>query len=235
MAFLAAWQQLPSVQVSVAMASLGFDWLIVDLEHSSITTQEAEAIFIATERCRVKPFVRLPSADPYLARRLLDGGATGILVPVVENRKAYDEFAQHCYFPPKGKRGLGLVRANAWGNELENYYNHFSPMLIAQIETKTGADNIEEISSSEFLDGIMIGPYDLSASLNIPGKFNDQNFQTLCTRILKAAKGKNKLVGYHQVIPNVEELNEKFQNGYDFIAFGTDVVAIKHSLQGVKK
>ncbi|HBY55642.1 MAG TPA: hypothetical protein DEG23_02370, partial [Coxiellaceae bacterium] len=76
---LAAWQQLAAPQVTIAMASLGFDWVVVDLEHSSITTQAAEIIFIAAEQCNIQPFVRLPSADPYLARRLLDCGAVGIL------------------------------------------------------------------------------------------------------------------------------------------------------------
>jgi len=232
---LAAWQQLASPQVTIAMASMGFDWIVVDLEHSSITTQEAEAIFIAAERCNAKPFVRLPSADSYLARRLLDSGAVGVLVPVVESREAFDNFAQHCFFPPKGRRGLGLVRANGWGETLKGYFKDFKPTLIAQIETKIGVQNIQSIISSEFLDGIMIGPYDLSASLGTPGEFLGSDFKDICLSVTQAARNHKKMVGYHQVGPNLEELKKRIEEGYDFIAYGTDIVALRHSLKGIKK
>jgi 2-dehydro-3-deoxyglucarate aldolase len=232
---LAAWQQLPSIQSTIAMAQLGYDWIIVDLEHTTITTNEAESIFIAAERHGCKPFVRLPSADPYLARRLLDAGCQGILVPVVEDRKSFDKFAEHCFFPPHGKRGLGLVRANEWGKKLQEYYKTFSPIIIAQIETKTGSENIDTILESKFLDGIMIGPYDLSASLGIPGQFDDKNFVDICKKITDKTKLSGKLVGYHQVEPELNLLNARKKEGYDFIAYGTDVVALRYALQGVKK
>jgi 2-keto-3-deoxy-L-rhamnonate aldolase RhmA len=232
---LAAWQQLPGIQITAAMASLGFDWIVVDLEHTSITIQEAEAIFIAAERHGSKPFARLPSADPYLARRLLDAGAVGLFIPVVESREAFDSFALHCFFPPYGKRGLGLTRSNLWGANLTQYMDESQPTLIAQIETKTGADNIESILSSEFLNGIMIGPYDLSASLNQPAKFNTPLFKSLCQSILSSAKKNNKTVGFHQVSPDINMLRQKITEGYDFIAYGTDVVALRHALEGIQK
>lgn len=231
----AAWQQLPCPQVTVAMAALGFDWVVVDLEHSSMSTQEAESIFIAAESCKSKPFVRLPSADPYLARRLLDAGAVGMFVPVVESRGAFDAFAEHCFFPPKGKRGLGLVRANAWGEHLEKYFHEFKPTLIAQIETQKGAEDIKNILSSQFLDGIMIGPYDLSASLGKPGQFEDVSFKEICRFIVEEARKQKKLVGFHQVEPDPELLQRRIQEGYDFIAYGTDIVALRYSLKGIKK
>lgn len=232
---LAAWQQLPSPQATIAMASLGFDWIVVDLEHSSITTQEAESIFIAAERHNIKPFVRLPEADPYLARRLLDAGASGMLVPVVEFRETFDQFATHCLFPPYGKRGLGLVRANMWGENLDSYFNNFKPIIIAQIETKTGVENIKSILTSQFLDGIMIGPYDLSASLGKPGQFEDDTFKSICHFIINDARKNNKLVGFHQVEPSKNKLQQRIQEGYDFIVYGTDIVALRYALQGIKK
>lgn len=231
---LAAWQQLASPQVTVAMASLGFDWVVVDLEHASITLQEAESIFIASERCGAKPFVRLPFADPYLARRLLDAGAVGLIVPVVESKELFDNFSKHCFFPPIGKRGLGLVRANGWGDHLQEYFDKFKPIIIAQIETKLAVDNIYSILSSDFLDGIMIGPYDLSASLGKPRQFYDPTFKELCRLVRKEAKNKKKLVGFHQVEPNQKALELLMQKEYDFIAYGTDIVALKYSLKGAK-
>ena len=227
---LVAWQQLPSPQVTVAMASLGFDWIVVDLEHTSITIQEAEAIFIAAATYNCKPFVRLTSADPYLARRCLDAGAVGLLVPVVESLEEFDNFAEHCFFPPYGKRGLGLVRANLWGDNLESYFKNFKPIIIAQIETKNGALNINNILSSNFLDGIMIGPYDLTASLGKSGEFEDKDFKVICNSIFDATKKQKKIIGYHQVQTNPDKLKEYVNKGYDFMVYGTDIVALRHAL-----
>jgi 2-dehydro-3-deoxyglucarate aldolase len=231
---LAAWQMLPSPQVTVAMVSLGFDWVVVDLEHTSLTTQEAEAIFIAAEKYGCKPYVRLPSIDPYLARRMLDAGAQGVILPVVEDRKFFDQFASHCFFPPKGKRGLGLVRANLWGEQLKEHFENFQPQIIAQIETRTGAQNIDEIIKSPFLDGVMVGPYDLSASLGKAGQFEDPEFLEYVNHIFQKAKTNNKSIGYHQVQPDLGELKKRCQEGYDFVAYGTDVVALRHALKGIK-
>lgn len=233
--FLVAWQTLSSPQVTMAMGSLGFDWIVVDLEHASITTQEAESIFIASERCGCKPFVRLPSADPYLARRMLDAGAQGLLMPVVEERTHFDAFAQHCFYPPRGQRGLGLVRANLWGKNFDSYFKDFKPTLIAQIETVKGAENINDILASTFVDGVMVGPYDLSASLHKAGEFEDPEFIKLKNNILKAAKGHNKMTGCHQVIPDIKAFETAVKEDYDFVAYGTDIVALSHSLAEIKK
>lgn len=232
---LAAWQMLPSPQVTAAMAGLGFDWIVVDMEHSSITTQETEAIFIAAERYGAKPFVRLPAADPYLARRMLDAGAQGLLVPVVEERAEFDSFAEHCFFPPHGRRGLGLTRANQWGGAFDDYLRNFRPTVVAQIETRKGANNIDSILASPYLDGIMIGPYDLSASLGKAGQFDDTEFMALRQHILDTARKAKKITGYHQVAPDLTELNQRRAEGYDFVAYGTDLVAIRHALKGIKE
>ncbi|HBY55641.1 MAG TPA: hypothetical protein DEG23_02365, partial [Coxiellaceae bacterium] len=156
--------------------------------------------------------------------------SVGILVPVVESREKFDEFAIHCFYPPVGKRGLGLVRANFWGDSLDKYFNDFKPTLIAQIETQEGAKNIEEILLSPFLDGIMIGPYDLSASLHKPGKFKDKEFKKTCDSILIAAKKHQKKIGYHQVQPDLSELKKRIDEKYDFVVYGTDIVAMRHAL-----
>lgn len=233
--YLAAWQQLPCPQISAAMASLGFDWLVIDAEHSSITIQVAEHCFIAAERHGCRPMVRLPQACPYTARRYLDAGAQGLIVPVVEEREGFDTFAQHCYFPPKGKRGLGLVRANLWGGVLQEYINEFEPTIIAQIETQKGANNCQQILASPYVDGIMIGPYDLSADLGCPGDFSNPDFVEICREIRNNVKNSGKMLGFHQVASDEQQLKQRLQEGYDFIAYGTDLVAMRSALVAVEQ
>ena len=234
MTVLVAWQQLASPQVTIAMSTLGFDWIVLDLEHTSVTTQEAETIFIAAERCGVKPFVRLPSADPYLARRFLDAGAAGLFVPVVESLLQFDDFAQHCVYPPDGKRGLGLVRANQWGDHFDDYLQNFKPIIIAQIETQLGCNNIKEILSSKFLSGVMVGPYDLSADLGIPGQFDDVRLKQLCQLTVEQVRAAGKMIGSHQLKPDPSALSLRINEGYDFVIYGADIIALRYALEGIK-
>lgn len=229
---IVAWQQSSSHHITSAMASIGFDWLVIDLEHSAISLNEIEPIFLAASNNGAKPFARLPSHDPFLARRLLDSGAEGLFIPVIETLEEFESFAKHCFFPPKGRRGVGLVKANNWGDKFEEYYSNFDPILIAQIETKLGAENISSIVQSECLSGVMIGPYDLSASLGTPGNFEDANFKSACTKIISTTKEFNKDIGFHQVKPVKEELIKRQEEGYDFIIYGTDIIALKHAFEG---
>jgi len=234
-ATVGVWQMTSDVSTTCVMASLGFDWIVVDLEHSMIDLGRVESIFIAAERYDVVPLVRLPNMDPYLARRLLDSGAQGILIPVVEEAKKLSNFIKHCLYPPKGKRGLGLIRANLWGDELEKYYAEFKPLIIPQIETLKGYDNLEEILDEDAVDGIFIGPYDLSASIGLPGDLEHPKMKKILSDIKKTTLKKNKFVGIHQVEPDKESLNKKIEDGYNFVAFSTDTVAIRYALQGILK
>ena len=232
-ATIGAWQMTGDVNTTCVMASLGFDWIVVDLEHSMIDLGRVESIFIAAERYDVVPLVRLPNMDPYLARRLLDSGAQGILIPVVEEAENLSEFIEHCLYPPKGKRGLGLIRPNLWGDELEKYYAEFKPLIIPQIETLKGYENLGEILDEDAVDGIFIGPYDLSANIGLPGQLEHPKMKKILSGIKKITSEKNKFVGIHQVEPDKESLNNKIEDGYNFVAFSTDTVAIRYALQGI--
>src|SRR5687768_2627959 len=113
---IGAWQLLLSAPLTEVMASLGFAWLALDLEHGGATVADAEVSFMAAERHGVEPFARLVSADPHTARRLLDLGATGLIVSTVEDANAFKQFAQYCLYPHAGgRRGVGLPRCTRWG------------------------------------------------------------------------------------------------------------------------
>lgn len=232
---IGAWVSLPSLQAADAMLSCGFDWVVVDLEHGSLSIRDAVDVFIAAERRGVMPFARLPQADPYLARRLLDGGAAGLMVPVSENAKTFAQFAAHCLYPPEGRRGVGLSRTNLWGDTFTSYLNDFAPILIAQIETVIGVNAAADIAALDVVDGVFVGPYDLSLSLGENGDFTTPAFTKAWRKILNACKASKVAVGIHQVELDPKALQARFEEGFDFVAYGTDTLAMRHAFTGIRE
>lgn len=230
---IGAWLQSPSPTIAEVMATCGFDWMAVDMEHGIANLEQASMVFAVCERHGVSPLVRLPSADPYLARRLLDAGAEGLLVPVVEEAGAFNEFMSHCLYPPEGRRGVGLVRANQWGERFEDYSKNFTPVLVPMIETKKGVDAAAEIAALSGVDSLFLGPYDLSADLGGAGDFEAPAFIKAVSQVKDACIDNAKAAGIHQVEPDRAALDERIEQGFRFLAYGTDVVAIRHAFQGI--
>lgn len=227
---IGAWSTVPSPAVAEAMASCGFHWLAVDLEHSAIDSADVLPIFLAAERHGVAPFVRLPSADPYLARRYLDSGAAGLIVPVVESADAFARFAHHCAYPPAGRRGACLSRANGWGDGFDAYNRDFQPVLVPQIESRAGLAEVEAIAALDCVDALFIGPYDLSADLGTPGRFDTADMVAAMDRVLAACARHGKAPGLHQVATDPQVLRSRIDQGYRFVAYGTDMTAMRAAL-----
>lgn len=228
---IGGWLSIPSPIVADAMASLGFDWIAVDLEHGTMGVDAAAAVFIACERHGCVPMARLPSADPYLARRLLDAGAGGLVVPVVESAEAFAAFARHCAYPHAGgRRGVGLSRANQWGARFQTYLDDFRPVLVPQIETAKGVAAADALAALPEVDALFLGPYDLSADLGRAGDFSTPEFIAASKAVLDACARHGKAPGGHQVKPDRTELVAKIAEGFRFVAYGSDVLAMRHAL-----
>lgn len=210
------------------MASCGFHWAAVDLEHGTMTLDQTEACFIAIERHGVAPFARLPCADPYMGRRLLDAGAAGLLVPAVEEAEAFVEFTQHCLY--SGKRGAGLSRCNNYGDDFDAYFNDYRPILIPQVETKKGVEAAASLAAIAEVDGLFLGPYDLSADLGTPGDFTTEDFIQAAAKVRQACEENGKAIGIHQVNPDAAELKARVAEGYRLIAYTTDIIAMRSAL-----
>lgn len=223
------WIAVPSPVLAQAMVSCGFHWAAVDLEHGTMSAEDAQAVFIAIERAGAVPFARLPSADPYLARRLLDAGAGGLIIPVVEDVAAFSEFSRHCLYPPHGRRGVGLSRANLWGDSFESNLG-FRPILVPQIETRAGVAAAAGLAALPEVDALFLGPYDLSADLGAPGIFDTAEFVAARDAVKAACAAAGKAVGIHQVAPDPEQLRQRVVEGFGFIAYSTDVLAMRAAL-----
>lgn len=227
---IGAWLTVPSVKVADAMASCGFHWLAVDLEHGTTSLETAEACFVAAERNGVAPFARLPGADPFMARRLLDAGAVGLIVPVVEEAAAFEAFAAHCLYPPDGRRGVGLSRCNGYGDHFQEYLTGFRPVLVPQIETAKGVTAASVIAGLDCVDAVFLGPYDLSADLGVAGDFAAPAYAAALGQVRNACAAAGKPVGIHQVSPDAAQLQARIAEGYRFIAYATDVIAMRAAL-----
>ena len=228
---IGGWITAPIPVVAEAMAKLGFHWVAVDMEHAPISEGDLQGVFIALEKYDVAPMVRLPFADPSLGRRVLDAGAAGLIVPAVEDAIEFGEFAAHCFYPPKGTRGVGLSRCNGWGETFEDYLENFQPVLIPQIETVHGVAAAREILELDEVDAIFVGPYDLSANLGERGDFSAAEFKKSMEAIRHACTSAMKPAGIHQVDPDPNALRNQVEAGFRFVAYGTDMIAMRSALE----
>ena len=231
---IGGWVTANSSLVTEAVASCGFDWVAIDMEHGISSLSDAISSIAVCERYGVEAFIRLPSADPFLARRLVDGGAKGLLVPVVEDAELLSGFTQHLRYPPSGRRGTAVVRANLWGDRFDDQIPSFQPAIIAMIETTQGVDVAQNVAALEDVDALFIGPYDLSASLGTPGNFATQEFDSAMKAISDAAEQNNIALGYHQVATDTSELQRLFQDGFSFVAYGLDLHTMREAMKGFK-
>jgi len=230
---IGGWLGTESVLVAEALASCGFDWVAIDMEHGTAGVEHAANIFTAIQNQGASSLVRLPSADPYLARRLLDAGVDGLIIPVVEDVAEFSKFSQHCLYPDAGTRGVGLARCNLWGDTFDDYFENFSPVLIPQIETAKGATNADAVAALPEVDGLFIGPYDLSADLGVAGQLTSPMLAESIAKVNAACAVHGKAFGCHQVPPDMAALQSKIDEGFRFIAFATDLGAMRHAFSGL--
>ena len=223
---IGSWLSIPSPVVAEIMAQAGFPWLVVDMEHSVIDLETMQAMFLAMELNKCIPLVRLSGKDPNQAKRVLDAGAYGIIAPMVNTAEEAEMMVNSVKYPPWGKRGVGLARAQGYGMKFDDYMEQFNKhsIVILQIEHKDAVENIDAILSVKGIDGIIIGPYDLSGSYGIPGKLNNPLIVEAEQIVLDAANKYGIPAGIHVVHPNTELLLTKVKKGFKFIAYGVDML-----------
>ena len=220
-----SWITLANPGIAEIMARAGFDWLVVDLEHSVITIREAEELIRVIELNGVCPLVRLSSNNEVQIKRVMDAGARGVVVPMVNSRKEAENAVASVYYPPLGRRGVGLARAQGYGTDFEEYKTWLEKeaVLIVQVEHIQAVENLESILSVDQVDGFMVGPYDLSASLGIPGQFENPLFLNAMEKIKEIGIHSAKSPGIHVVEPDINAFQEKIDQGYRFMAYSLDI------------
>lgn len=222
---LGSWMSLGHPAVAEMICNAGFEWLAIDLEHSMIDLQRCEELIRVVDLMGRTPLVRLSSNDAVQIKRVMDAGAHGIIVPMVNTRQDAEQAVAAAYFPPVGLRGVGLARAQGYGSSFKSYHESTvgsRTVVIVQIEHKTAVANLEEILSVKGVDAFLIGPYDLSMSLGIPGDFSHPLMVATLKRVTEVGKKLGKTCGIHIVEPDQKALKDRFAEGYRLIAYSVD-------------
>lgn len=222
---IGSWITIAHPAVAEIMSNVGFDWLTIDLEHSVISLREMEELVRIIDLSGVTPLVRLTSNNPNQIKRVMDAGSHGIIVPMVNTVEEAQNAIDAVRYPVRGNRGIGLARAQGYGVTFKDYlkWQEEKSIVIVQIEHVEAVNNIEEILSVEGVDGYIIGPYDLSGSMGIPGEFNHKNLLNAINRVDEAARRLKKPGGIHIVEPDREQLKSKIDDGHKFIAYSVDI------------
>ena len=238
---IGSWVTINNSSVAEIMADAGFDWLCVDLEHTITDYAEAQQIIIAIQSKGLKAYVRVGENNARIIKRVLDAGADGIIVPSVNSAVEAQKAVDSIKYPPEGKRGVGLARAQSYGFNFENYRDVKSKeiKLIVQIEHINAIKELDAIIQIDGVDGTFIGPYDLSGSMGKPGQWDEPDVKTALKIYEETAKKYNKLIGFHVVTPDYSLVEDKINQGYNFIAFGFDAMflgtMVRNQLKMLKK
>lgn len=217
------WLGLPDSSCAEICATAGFDWLLIDCEHACYSERDVLQHLQAIAPYPSAPLVRAASQDPSHLKKLLDIGAQTLMIPMVDSADQAAALVQAVNYPPLGVRGLGtsMARAARW-NGVPDYLLKANEeiCLIVQAETQQALENLEAILAVEGVDGVFIGPSDLSASMGLIGQANHPDVVDRVCKGLKTISDAGKTAGVLAVTPDLAAQYEKA--GAHFIGVGVD-------------
>jgi len=220
---LGTWITISHPETVEILSNMGFDWFVFDMEHAPLTIKDIEIMLMALKGSDVIPIIRVPWNDPVYIKRALDLGVAGVLVPWVNSKNEAMEAVRAVRYPPEGIRGVGPRRCVMYGLwDSVEYFNKWNKkcILIVQVETKEAYKNLEDILSVDGINGIFVGPSDLSASLGMYGKIDSPKFIEILKYIVSKALKYDKVAG---IMTKTPEFAAKAINmGYNFISLSHD-------------
>ncbi|MBL7766646.1 MAG: hypothetical protein JNJ58_11160 [Chitinophagaceae bacterium] len=206
-------------QVHSQLSLLGYDFLFIDLEHGHVSDSCIRTL-IQTRSVSCKMFIRISEINERCIKHALDLGCDGLIAPRVENREEIQTLIEYSYYPPLGKRSVGFCAANQYGLRFKEYTDHFRPTLLPQIESVKGLEILPELMASPEINGIFVGPYDLSMSLGVPSQFESEIFQKAYESIRTSCRTHQK--EFCTFSSNVQHAQNEMHKGADRIALGVD-------------
>lgn len=228
-----AWMSFAHPSIAEIFSSGDFDFLAIDMEHTTISLEQAQRIIAASQSSGVPCLPRPVSHSNDWIKPLLDSGADGIIAPLVNDFETSTNLSDLIKYPPEGKRSFGVNRAHGYGKNFEKYISEWNEdsLYIAQIESVHGLKNIDQILKTKNLDGVMIGPYDLSGSLGVPEQIQHQLVLDAEKVIIEACKRVGKSCGTQLAQFNELNIQVALSKGYTFIIASSDLFILNEWTQ----
>ena len=224
---IGCWLSLANSFSTEAMGTTGFDWLLVDSEHSPNDIRSLREQLIALDSSPSTAVVRVPIGETWIIKQVLDIGAQTILVPMVESAEEARELVRACRYPPDGIRGVGYVTSRAGGfGTIPDYGKTADEQicLLVQVENRAGLDALDEILEIDGIDGVFIGPADLSADLGHMSDMMHPDMQKVIMGSIEKIAASGKAAGILSL--NDEMTQKSLDAGARFVAVGIDMVTL---------
>lgn len=225
------WTSLSDPAVAEIAADAGFDFVVVDTEHTPLRLESVADCLRAVDAKDGHSVVRAPWNDPVRIKRLLDLGPDGLLVPMVDTAAEAQEAVSATRYPPEGERGVAAARAADYGRNFESYVEaeHRNLSVVLQIESADAVENAADIAAVDGVDALFVGPADLSASLGVFGEWTNEAFLEAVDRVLEAGEETGVPVGTLGTDP--DEIRALGSLGFDYVVAGVDFVQLVEGQQ----
>lgn len=223
---------LNSTEVAEILSQQGFDWIFIDAEHGALSTHNLQQLTqIVQKHCL--SIVRVPDNNPTWIKKILDTGCDGIIIPQVKTAIDAQNAIKAAKYPPQGQRSVGIARAQGYGLAFNEYVANANKdvAIIIQIEHIDVVENLDDILKVKGIDGVLIGPYDLSGSMNMLGEVSSKPVQDVINVI--RAKCKEYLTPYGIFVMKPEAAKLEKTNGCSFIAIGIDTILIGEAAKNI--
>ena len=227
-----SWIQIgPYSALAEILSNVGFDWLSVDCEHSDIDVEGFTALARGMYGRGTVPMVRVRENDMLAIRQMLDAGAQGVIVPLVNTAEDARRAVAAAKYPPQGVRGFCFSRMNEFGTKFAEYAASANENIavVVMIESKQAVENIDEIMSVDGVDGVLIGPYDMSGSYGVTGDTSHPLIKGACRAVVEGCRRHGKSAGLHLVKPDEAAITATIAEGFTFIALGVDMIFIQQA------
>lgn len=236
----AGWVSYAHPSITETFARAGFDFMVIDMEHSTISLEQGQRIIAASQSEGVPCLPRPVSHSNDWFKPLLDSGADGMLVQMVNTPEEVEALLGHLKYPPVGRRTYGVNRGQAYGFDFDTYiknWNETSSVLL-QIESIKAVENIDRLLAFDQVDGVMVGPYDISGSLGVPGQTTHPLVIEASRKVIDACKRFGKSCGTQVSDVSVENTQALFDLGYTYAILGSDLFVLwkwAERMQGIMK
>jgi 2-keto-3-deoxy-L-rhamnonate aldolase RhmA len=222
------WVSYADRGIAETFAMAGFDFVAIDMEHTTISLEEARGIITAVQSQGVNCLPRPVSHNNDILKPLLEAGADGMLIQMVNTPQEVEQLIAHLKFPPEGRRSYGVNRAHGYGFDFDPYitsWNETSSFII-QVESITAVENIDALLQYDEVDGVMVGPYDISGSLGVPGQINHPLVREAARKVVEACQRHGKSCCTQVADVSVAAVEDVFAQGYTFVILGSDLFVL---------